>query len=93
MSFSMRLLDEASSGVAPNQMTQLDQQRTWESTEGAPLPLGVTWIEREKAFNFAIHSEHAESVTLLLFSASDLVNPVFTYRFGLRRGPAATPYF
>lgn len=85
MSFSMRLLDEASSGEAPNQMMQLDQQRTWESLEGSPLPLGVTWIEREKAFNFAIHSEHAESVTLLLFSASDLVNPVFTYRFDFLR--------
>ena len=37
---------------------------TWARTEGSPLPLGVTWVEDEQAFNFAIHAEHAESVTL-----------------------------
>ena len=54
---------------------------TWEQAEGGPLPLGVTWIEEEQAFNFAVHSEHAESVALLFFSATDLVNPVLTFRF------------
>jgi len=54
---------------------------TWAQAEGNPLPLGVTWIEEEQAFNFAVHSEHAESVTLLLYSAADLVNPVLTFRF------------
>jgi len=39
---------------------------TWEQAEGSPLPLGVKWIEEEQAFNFAVHSEHAESVTLFL---------------------------
>jgi isoamylase len=39
---------------------------SWAQTEGTPLPLGVTWIEQDRAFNFAVHSEHAESVTLLL---------------------------
>jgi len=48
---------------------------TWEQAEGSPLPLGVRWIEEEQAFNFAVHSEHAESVTLLLYSPADLVNP------------------
>jgi glycogen operon protein len=48
---------------------------TWEQAEGSPLPLGVNWIEKEQAFNFAVHSEHAESVTLLLYSPADLVNP------------------
>src|SRR5215469_8984719 len=52
---------------------------TWAQTEGSPLPLGVTWIEREQAFNFAVYSEHAESVTLLLYSASDLVNPLIAF--------------
>jgi hypothetical protein len=47
----------------------------WEQAEGSPLPLGDTWIEQEQAFNFAVHAEHAESVTLLLYSATDLVNP------------------
>jgi len=54
---------------------------TWAQAEGSPLPLGVTWIEEEQAFNFAVHSEHAESVTLLLYSSTDLVNPLLTYRF------------
>src|SRR5271168_1379989 len=58
---------------------------TWAQTEGSPLPLGVTWIEREQAFNFAVHSEHAESVTLLLYSATDLVNPFTTFRFDYLR--------
>jgi len=49
---------------------------TWEEAEGNPLPLGVKWIEEEQAFNFAVHSEHAESVTLLLYSPADLVNPL-----------------
>jgi isoamylase len=54
---------------------------TWEQAEGSPLPLGVNWIEEEQAFNFAVHSEHAESVTLLLYSSADLVNPLLTFRF------------
>src|ERR1700684_2341138 len=65
--------------------TALNQRPTWEQVEGNPLPLGVKWIEEEKAFNFAVHSEHAESVTLLLFSAADLVNPVLTFRFDFLR--------
>ena len=52
----------------------------WEQAEGNPLPLGVRWIEQEPAFNFAVHSEHAESVTLLLYSPADLVNPLLTFR-------------
>ena len=53
---------------------------TWEEAEGNPLPLGVKWIEEEQAFNFAVHSEHAESVTLLLYSPTDLVNPLLTFQ-------------
>ena len=54
---------------------------TWAQTEGSPLPLGATWIEEEQAFNFAVHAEHAECVTLLLYSAGDLANPVLTFHF------------
>src|SRR2546429_3745827 len=57
------------------------QRPTWEQAEGRPLPLGVTWIEKEQSFNFAVHAEHAESVALFLFSATNLVNPVLTFRF------------
>ena len=58
---------------------------TWLRSEGAPLPDGAMWIESERAFNFAIHSERADSVTLLFYSAADLVNPVFTFRFDFLR--------
>jgi isoamylase len=60
-------------------------QTTWEQTEGSALPLGVTWIQEEQAFNFAVHAEHAESVTLMLYAATDLVNPLLTYRFDFLR--------
>ena len=57
----------------------------WEQTEGSPLPLGVTWIEEERAFNFAVHAEHAESVTLLFYGSGDLTNPLLEYRFDFLR--------
>ena len=45
------------------------------------MPLGASWIEEEQAFNFALCAEHAESVTLLLYSPGDLANPILTFRF------------
>ena len=54
---------------------------TWAQTEGAPLPLGATWIEEERAFNFAVYAEHAASVTLLFYSADDLAHPILTFLF------------
>jgi len=54
---------------------------TWAQAEGSPLPLGVTWMEEEQAFNFAVYAEHAESVTLLLYSPSGLVSPLLAFRF------------
>ncbi len=57
----------------------LAKRRTWAQTEGSPLPLGVTWIEEEQAYNFAVHAEHAENVVLLLYSATDLVKPLRTF--------------
>ena len=53
----------------------------WAAAEGLPFPLGVTWMEEERACNFALYSKHAHSVTLLLYSESDIMNPVFAYRF------------
>lgn len=58
---------------------------TWTETEGSPLPLGASWIEEQQAFNFAVYAEHAESVTLLLYSADDLANPIRTFRFDFIR--------
>jgi glycogen operon protein len=58
---------------------------SWISAEGTPTPLGVTWIEQEQAFNFAVFSERAESVALLLFNPDDLVHPSFRYLFDFLR--------
>ncbi len=60
-------------------------KRTWAQTEGMPLPLGVAWIEQEQAYNFAVHAEHAESVILLLYSATDLVKPLRTFHLDFLR--------
>src|SRR5665647_3412367 len=53
----------------------------WAVTEGLPFPLGPTKIEEEGVYNFALYSKHAESVTLLLYTEHDIVNPVFEYSF------------
>jgi len=66
-------------------MTIEEKKPTWISTEGATSPLGVTWVENEQAFNFAVFSEHAESITLMLFGADDLVHPSFTFVFDFLR--------
>ena len=52
----------------------------WYSTEGSPSPLGVTWIEKEKAFNFALYSKYATEVTLLLYSSNEYFQPLHEYR-------------
>jgi glycogen operon protein len=52
----------------------------WAATEGCPFPLGVSWVGDEDAFNFALYSRFADSVTLLLYSPSEFVTPVFQYR-------------
>jgi isoamylase len=57
----------------------------WESEEGAPFPLGVSWIVNEQSWNFAIYSKHAEQVTLVLYSTDELVQPLFTFEFDERR--------
>jgi isoamylase len=53
----------------------------WEKVEGSPWPLGVTWVESERAFNFALYSRHASGVTLLLYSENDFVHPFCSHTF------------
>jgi glycogen operon protein len=53
----------------------------WYAQEGTPSPLGVTWIEREAAYNFALYSEFATQVTLFLYSELDLSVPTYEYVF------------
>jgi isoamylase len=50
----------------------------WASNEGSPSPLGVTWIDDQKAFNFALYSKHATSVRLLLYRDDDVATPAVT---------------
>ena len=54
------------------------QPRTvaWPTIEGSPTPLGVNYIQEEKAFNFALYSQNAREVTLLLYGADDFVTPL-----------------
>ncbi|MFN8545510.1 MAG: isoamylase [Candidatus Binatia bacterium] len=52
----------------------------WEASEGAPWPLGATWVESHAAWNFALFSRHATGVTLLLYAADDPATPVHTVR-------------
>ncbi|MGH7388237.1 MAG: glycogen debranching protein [Candidatus Rokuibacteriota bacterium] len=53
---------------------------SWASLEGLPIPLGVSWIAEEDAWNFAVYSEHAKRVTLLLYTEEDPSGPVLTRR-------------
>ena len=60
---------------------QRDAHGRWSTREGQPFPLGVKWLPAEQAYNFAVHSLHAQSVELLLFRESSFHEPVFVYRF------------
>ncbi len=57
----------------------------WTTTEGSPFPLGASWVEKESAWNFALYSDSAEGIALLLYAEADLVNPVFNYHFDYLR--------
>jgi glycogen operon protein len=48
---------------------------SWAKTEGLPYPLGVSWCEHDRAYNFALYSKHATSVRLLLFDDADVATP------------------
>jgi glycogen operon protein len=49
--------------------------------EGLPSPLGASWNEHARAWNFALYSKHATAVTLLLYRASQVSDPVRRVRF------------
>jgi len=54
--------------------------KNWFAREGSPSPLGVTWIEDEAAYNFALYSKHATAVSLLLYSEIDIATPTYEHR-------------
>ena len=57
----------------------------WDVRDGSPGPMGVTWVEPLKSWNFALYSRRATGVTLLLYAESDPVVPVREIRFNPRR--------
>ena len=57
-------------------MGNLSTIEAWEREEGAPAPLGATWVESEQAWNFALYSRAASSVTLLIYGADDVTTPI-----------------
>jgi len=56
----------------------------WSAAEGLPYPLGVTWIEEARSWNFALYSKHADAVTLLLYG-EDLIHPMLSHGFDYLR--------
>ena len=48
----------------------------WPAFEGSPTPLGVIYVPEERAYNFALYSQNASEVTLLLYGKDDFVTPV-----------------
>ena len=57
-------------------MGSLSTIEAWEREEGAPAPLGATWVEWEQAWNFSLYSRAASSVTLLIYDADDVTTPI-----------------
>ncbi len=53
----------------------------WHVTEGSPFPMGVEWLPEERAYNFALYSKHAHTVTLLFFTREELMVPEFEFHF------------
>ena len=53
----------------------------WDRRDGAPSPLGATWVAEDQEYNFAIYSRDAKQVLLLLYSESDVETPFRTIPF------------
>lgn len=53
----------------------------WRTQEGAPFPLGATWIAEERAYNFAVYSKSASSLTLRFYTPDSLSTPGLLFEF------------
>ncbi len=53
---------------------------SWALVEGLPSPLGATWNSKANAWNFALFSKHATSVTLLFYGADEFTEPLYRVR-------------
>jgi len=69
----------------PNDALTQAMNSMWVANDGSATPLGVTYAPALSAYNFAVYSKNSTQVTLLLYSAADLVNPVFQYAFDMFR--------
>lgn len=72
--------------TVPNQISGVGVQpvsTTWATTEGSPVPLGVTRTRTPLglAYNFSIYSKNATQVKLLLYSDGTGEDPVLTRDF------------
>ena len=55
-------------------------ERDWDLVDGAPSPLGTTWIDSQRAYNFAVYSRNATGVTLLCYTQADPAHPAYEQR-------------
>jgi glycogen operon protein len=53
----------------------------WEDQEGSPRPMGVSFVASQQAYNFALYSKHANSVTLQLYQDDNTSQPFYSYLF------------
>ena len=63
-----------------NALANLRTVEDWERRYGSPTPFGATWVPADAAWNFAIFSRAARSMTLLLYRRDDPVTPVLVHR-------------
>lgn len=56
------------------------RMESWAEKGGSPSPLGVIWVEKEQAFNFALYGTYATDITLSLDTHNDTVDPPIQYR-------------
>lgn len=52
---------------------------SWSKVQGSPTPLGVTWIDSVKSWNFALYSTEATGVRLLIYGKNDFVRPIQSF--------------
>ncbi len=63
---------------APSAPRARNAPASWARGEGLPIPLGATRVAEDDAWNFAVYSEHAERMTLLLYGEENLASPILT---------------
>jgi len=52
---------------------------SWSKVQGSPTPLGATWVDSIKSWNFALYSTDAISVRLLIYGKDDFVRPIQSF--------------